>query len=391
MEPEKIPPVTHHISNDHAKSKKKILSLLFIIVPIIVLGGLLAYFLTNKSPQKDVLTTTMQPSGMTESSKSEPVFTEFQPELTYEGAYNGPLYDTSSKIGDSAPLDLHFENMDRNGVNYVIGYFFAEEVSTSDYVKGALKKHPGRIIPFYSSGLGGKEAEAYVGDKLTNMFEMSLPMAKKHVGENTIKGIGEIEIFQWNMPHNDPKILQLFDFAQKNNLHVMMHPIPGKITHVTDILEKYPETTFLIHMFQDDFAQERTNIIKLMKDHTNIYYTIDIDHLLFDRSAGTGLLYKYEGKDIAVGRTGFIQDFDSKYEAMLIADLALYKPLIEAHPDRVTWGTEMNIRYTYEPEVYDRMIKFMRLFIGSLDPSIQENIGYKNALRIFGPGVVLEE
>src|SRR5688500_20393532 len=45
-----------------------------------------------------------------------------------------------------SPMDLHFENMDRNGVNYLLGYFFAEEVATSDYVKGAIKKHPGRII-----------------------------------------------------------------------------------------------------------------------------------------------------------------------------------------------------------------------------------------------------
>mgnify|MGYP001581582417 CR=1 FL=1 len=64
---------------------------------------------------------------------------------------------------------------------------------------------------------------------------------------------------------------------------------------------------------------------------------------------------------------------------MLESDLALYKPLIEAHPDRVVRGKEMNLRHTYEPQVYDRMIKFIRLFIGNLDPSIQENIGYKNA------------
>lgn len=329
------------------------------------------------------------PSGNTTPPQDSKI-SLFQPQLTYERAYSGPLYDTSSKIGDSAPLDLHFENMDRNGVNFLIAYTFAEEVVGTDYIKGAIKKYPGRIIPFYSPGLGGKEAESFVGEELTKMFEMSFPMAKKHLGEITIKGIGEIEMFQWNMPHNDPRILQLFDFAKANKLKVMLHPVPGKISQVRDILEKYPDTTFLIHMFQDDFVKERINIIELMKTHKNIYYSIDIDHLLYDRSAGTGLLYKYEGKDVVVGKNGFIKDFDSKYQAMLKADLALYKPLIEAHPNRVTWGTEMNIRYTYEPEVYDRMIKFIRLFIGSLDPSIQENIGYKNALERFGEGVSLE-
>lgn len=356
-----------------------------ILILVIVLGvGLIIFFTAkNFNPQ---LKDNSLPS--TTATKPQADKTELLlPKLTYEGGYNGPLYDTSSKIGDSAPLDLHFENMDRNGVNYLIGYFFAEEISTSDYVKGAVKKHPGRIIPFYSAGLGGKEAEAYVGEELTKMFEMALPMAKKHLGENVIKGIGEIEMFQWNMPHNDPKILQLFDFAKANKLKVMFHPVPGKISQVRNILEKYPETTFLIHMFQEDFARERANIIELMKAHKNLYYTIDIDHLLFDRSAGTGLLYKYEGKNVIAGKDGFVKDFDSKYQAMLKSDLALYKPLIEAHPDRVTWGTEMNIRYTYEGEVYDRMIKFIRLFIGSLDSSVQEKVGYKNALEGFGEGV----
>lgn len=363
-------------------SKEKGFSPLLIIVALATLG-LIAFFGLKNFNTVDLPANSSSEKSATKASS--PNLTETK--LTYEGAYNGPLYDSSSKIGDSAPLDLHFENMDRNGVNFLIGYFFAEEVTSTDYVKGALSKYPGRIVPFYSSGLGGKEAEKFVGKELTMRFEMSLPYAKKHLGENVIKGIGEIEIFQWNIPHNDPKILELFDFAKANKLNVMFHPVPGKMSQVKDILEKYPGTIFLIHMFQDDFTKERTSIIEIMKTHKNLYYTIDIDHLLYDRSVGTGLLYKYEGKDVTAGKNGFIKDFDSKYQAMLKSDLTLYKPLIEAHPDRVTWGTEMNIRYTYESEVYDRMIKFIRLFIGSLDTSIQEKVGYKNALEGFGEGI----
>lgn len=367
--------------------KKKGFSPLVIIIglAVLVVVGILAFLGFKNFSVGNPNNNTAPSSGNTTPQNSK--MSLLQPQLTYEGAYNGPLYDTSSKIGDSAPLDLHFENMDRNGVNFLIAYTFAEEVVSTDYIKGAIKKYPGRIIPFYSTGVGGKEAESYLGEMLIKAFEMSYPMAKKYVGDDAIKGIGEIEMFQWNMPHNDPKILQLFDFAKKNNLKVMFHPTPGKMSQVKDILEKYPQTTFLIHMFQDDFAKERANLIELMKTYKNLYYTIDVDHLLYDRAAGTGLLYKYERKDIPTGKNGFIRDFDSKHQAMLQSDLALYKPLIEAHPNRVTWGTEMNIRYTYEPEVYDRMIKFIRLFIGSLDPSIQEKVGYKNALEGFGEGV----
>src|SRR3989338_3164110 len=49
-------------------------------------------------------------------------FQIFNPVLTYEGAYNGPLYGTSEQVG-SASMDSYFENLDRNGINFFIGMF----------------------------------------------------------------------------------------------------------------------------------------------------------------------------------------------------------------------------------------------------------------------------
>src|SRR3989344_9094886 len=60
-----------------------------------------------------------------ETTTTLPVKEEFQliyPELTYEGAYNGPLYGTSEQVG-SASMDSYFENLDRNGINFFIGMF----------------------------------------------------------------------------------------------------------------------------------------------------------------------------------------------------------------------------------------------------------------------------
>lgn len=156
--------------------KEKGFSPLVIILVLAVLGLIAFFGFKNFSPKNS------PPDALT-SSNNTPVKKEVTtnlvvPKLTYTGAYNGPLYDTSSKIGDSAPLDLHFENMDRNGVNYLIAYTFTEEIAGTDYIKGAIKKYPGRIIPFYSPGLGGVEAESFVGDELTNMYEMAFPMAK---------------------------------------------------------------------------------------------------------------------------------------------------------------------------------------------------------------------
>lgn len=352
--------------------------IILVILAILAASGFFAfkYLSTQKSPAAQ--------STPTSDKTSEEAPTLIQPKLTYEGAYNGPLCDASSKMGDSAPLNLHIENMDRNGVTCFIAYVFAQEMQDLSPLAEPLKKYPGRIIPFFASGLGGDEAEPLVGDKLTAKFEDGFQLAEKVLGKGVVKGIGEVETQQWALAHNDPKVLQLFDFANAHNLNVMFHPVPEKITQVGEIAQKYPDTKFLIHMYQQDFVESRSSVISLLKENKNLYFTIDIDHLLFDQAAGTGLLYKYQDDDLKTARDEFVKDFDSKYQTMLKNTLAIYKPLIEAAPDQVVVGSEMNIRYTYEPEVYDRMIKFVRLFIGSLDKSTQEKVAYQNTLGAFG-------
>ena len=88
-------------------------------------------------------------------------FQIFNPILTYEGAYNGPLYGTSEQVG-SASMDSYFENLDRNGINFFIGMFGvsgepAADTLISDQGLGeiidAAQKHPNRIIPFFNPGI----------------------------------------------------------------------------------------------------------------------------------------------------------------------------------------------------------------------------------------------
>ncbi|MDO8429272.1 MAG: hypothetical protein Q7S88_01455, partial [Candidatus Daviesbacteria bacterium] len=134
-----------------------------IIIIVVAILGLVAFFGFKNFNSPNPPTKTLPSSNNPPVQKEETNTNLLVPKLTYTGAYNGPLCDASSKMGDSAPLDLHFENMDRNGVTCVIAYTFAEEVVSTDHIKGIIKKYPGRIIPFYSPGLGGKEAERFVG------------------------------------------------------------------------------------------------------------------------------------------------------------------------------------------------------------------------------------
>ncbi len=327
------------------------------------------------------------PSIITPSTppEMEPAVGLFPSQLTYPNAYNGPLYATSEQIGDSAPFS-HLQNLRRNGVNFMIAFFSieldpGEEVDSDiEYAKQVVRSAPGRVIPFLSLGLPAEETKPLVGERLATRYRETLTAVQQQAGENFIRGIGEIEQYAWDIQPNDPKMLELFDLAAENDLMVMFHPDPGQSNGVKTVIERYPDTIFLIHMFPEDLSADRQQYINLLEAHDNVYFSVDADHMMFDGE--TGLLYKYEDESVAQAKVHFLADYDRNEQQLLNSALGRYKPLIEAVPDKVMWGTEGGTEYFYEPEVYDRTVKFSRLFIAKLDPAVQEKFAYKNAQRL---------
>ena len=105
-----------------------------------------------------------------------------------------------------------------------------------------------------------------------------------------------------------------------------------------------------------------------MGKYPNVYYTIDAlfgDQLLND-----------PGKSLA----NFLEKTED-FESMLEIDLANWKGLIEAYPDRFMWGTDRGavIRWSLDIEAGQRWTEYARAFIGQLDSSAQEKFAYKNA------------
>ncbi|MBI2659446.1 hypothetical protein HYX05_05105, partial [Candidatus Woesearchaeota archaeon] len=76
--------------------------------------------------------------------------------------------------------------------------------------------------------------------------------------------------------------------------------------------------------------------------------------------------------------------------SMISSAISAYKPLVDAAPDKVMWGTEIGPEYAFDPEVFDRAVKISRFVIAGFDAEDQEAVGYKNALRVFGEGVVAD-
>ena len=325
----------------------------------------------------------------------------FEPTLTYEGFYNGPLYATSEQIGDGYDINKYMANLDRNGVNFFIGMFpilgeQKEEILSTNiglgYVINSAKKYPHRIIPFFSPGFGGEEIEdrELLGEKLTSLYRDTIISSRAIAGEDFIMGFGEIETQEWNVRHNDPKVLQLTDLASANSINFMFHPVASKINDVEAMIEAYPDTIFLIHMYREDLRNSKTKLIEIMQTHDNLYFSIDAAHILhYD---GNDILYSYYDRYGENAGPKFISAINSNYNTILSSAVSEYKSLVTAVPDKVMWGTEAGPDYSFEPDVYDLMVKASRDFISRVADTEeqQEALGYKNALRVFGEGAVLE-
>lgn len=325
-------------------------------------------------------------------------FQIFNPVLTYDGAYNGPLYGTSEQVG-SASMDSYFENLDRNGINFFIGMFGisgepAADTLISDQGLGevidAAQKHPHRIVPFFNPGIGGEEVEQYLGETLTGWYTMTLAASQKIAGKDFIRGFGEVETQEWQARHNDPRIIQLIDIAQENDINFMFHPVATKIDDIGKIVEAYPDTTFLIHMYREDLDKSMSKLIKILQEHDNLYFSMDAAHILFVNSLGGDLVYVYDSTNKQSSINKFVSTFDSKEKSMISDAIKAYKPLVDAVPDKVMWGTEIGPEYAFDPKVFDRAVKASRFVIAGFAQEHQEAVGYKNALRVFGQGVVAD-
>ena len=336
------------------------------------------------------------PSVVEETEPAQSEYSITYPKLTYDGAYNGPLYGTSEQVG-SASMDSYFNLLDRNGINFFIGMFGisgepAADTLISDQGLGevidAAQKHPHRVVPFFNPGIGGEEVEKYLGEELTGKYSSTLSASQKIVGNNFIRGFGEVETQEWSVRHNDPKVLQLINLAKSNNINFMFHPVAGKADDVKKIIEAYPETIFLIHLFREDLANSKDKWIKILKEHDNLYFSMDAAHIIHVNNMD--IIYDYDSTDKESSIRKFVSTYDSKEKSMVTEAIKAYKPLVDAVPDKIMWGTEVGPEYAFDPQVFDRAIKASRLVIAGFDKEHQEAVGYKNALRVFGQGVVVD-
>lgn len=390
----------------------KALEIVFLIVLILFISGCVQTTTLPETqieePQIEETREDMQPDipenikekveelVISEPAVEENKFQIFNPILTYKGAYNGPLYATSEQVG-SVDMDDYFKLLDRNGINFFIGMFaisgepLAETLKSDEglgYAVAAAQKHPHRIIPFFNPGLGGEEVELYVGDTLTRWYTNTLKATKRVMGSDFIRGFGEVETQEWSKGHDSPEVQQLIMLAKKNNIHFMFHPVASKTDDVENILKAYPNTTFLIHLFRSDLSKEKTEWVRMLKEYDNFYFSMNAAHIIHVN--GNDIIYDYDTGNDAVSKQKLLSTLNREEENIIRSAISAYKPLVDAAPEKIMWGTEMGPEYSFDPEVFDRAVKISRFVIAGFDKEHQEAVGYKNALRVFGQGVVAD-
>lgn len=308
--------------------------------------------------------------------------------FTHEKYYAGPLIDThvhlpvASEIVSRTAEQMGFEDMphrgeistdniiclfDNEGITKSFGFIIQHRAlldSSVNYVKQDVAKHGDKLVPFFMPPFpieGQAPDVAAVEEALK-----SNPGLFKGYGEARF----DFENIQNVLPE-DEYFQEMYRLSDEHNLIVQIHPDKGQVAAMERLLQKYPNVIFLVHLMKDD----RAEVPRLLKKYPNMYYSLD---------AEISYIFGYQTIQNNKGPTKeeYLNSLKKNFDTQLKDVLDFWKPLIEAHPNQFTWGSDRWFTWHYDQEVGALMVEFGRTFIGHLDSAVQEKFAYQNAERM---------
>lgn len=314
--------------------------------------------------------------------------------------YQGPLVSTHEHMNGpdgfwmtAEKLDWFIDWMRRNKVAQAMAITTKELAPT-------IEAHDDRLVPFlfpYQHVRNELDRLRPVLNELLNRYEF-------------YEGLGEFALYRSPgpdgtppLPANHPRLLEVYDLAAERDIPVMVHggqrgQYGNPEDPVTDMEAAFThnrDCTFLVHgTFHNVTINGETGVpigeaVDILLDrHPNLY---------FDISGGTTSPYSYrynEGPDddydTVNPREKKSQEwFESKlqadggveYHAAQLYDL--YEPMLENHPDRVTWGMDASWQWHFNDWAMDTWVDVARALLGKLSRDKAEQVGYKTAAGLF--------
>lgn len=231
----------------------------------------------------------------------------------------------------------------------------------------AKNKYPKQFVRFINPPSGTSGVPSVNAKELKILLQES-----RAVSARIFEGYGEIGLYGFDSEAVNPykpyaKIFRnIYPIVERRNFLVYYHPGVNQAGSLERVLDRYPNMRVIVHG-----EQIENEIGDVMTKYPNVYFTVN------DLYGDQYLLHQNETKE------GFLEKTDD-YNTLIAQDVARWKELIEAHPHQFLWGTDRGgvAAWTLDPEVGLRLADYGRAFIAELDPAVQENFAYKNALRL---------
>lgn len=322
------------------------------------------------------------------------------------GQYLGPLFDAHVHLvgeKDHANTEARFARlhitpdtaaqfftvMDAEGIKGLIGFlpvihedFVVDDCYNIPYqtrTSEVVRDFPNRLVPFMNplSHIGIPPNDT--SDRLLGLIDQVYRNS-----DVTFRGIGEIHTeypqtdSYADMRLTDPVMLDLYDYAAANGLIVMIHPSLDSFQDLQFVLDSNPDVQFHIHGLVTSVERGGVpaQLERLFNEYPNVFYSID-----------AALMVGFSLLDSRIrNKAQFLENLQSPqmYYRMLAGALAFWKPIIEAHPARMMWGTDLYYWWHFEPDVIRDIVRFGRDFIGALASKTQELFAYRNVAGMLG-------
>jgi|SRR3989344_1259164 len=274
-----------------------------------------------------------------------------------EGAFGGP----AALLGKNVKMSEIACTLQREGTTKNFAFFpIYQEITAQslEIAKKSMEQYPNLFIPFIMPPTEDTPTvDAKVLKRMLNVYP------------NLFQGYGEVgssPTEEKNPPPDDPLYLENYKLAREHHLMVYYHPGRNQVNNWERVLQQHPDIIFIVH------AEElEEDIDTLMTKYPNIYFTANPQFHQHFRL--------YVGKS----KEEFLKAAENDFNNLIAKDLRRWETSIEKHPDRFMWGTDRgDAVWNYDVDVGLFLVKYARAFIGRLDPSVQENVGYKNAERL---------